>query len=102
MKSSDDDKSSAAPAATEPTSTEVPSGESAVSSPPIPSGVERKKETSETSVDELDDYMASALAEMEISLLTVKDDRDLTDTQFHKLLKCLLQKTNQGNWNQGN
>ena len=57
---------------------------------------------SETSVDELDDYMASALAEMEISLLTVKDDRDLTDTQFHKLLKCLLQKTNQGNWNQGN
>ena len=53
-------------------------------------------------MDELDDYMASALAEMEISLLTVKDDRDLTDTQFHKLLKCLLQKTNQGNQNQAN
>ena len=53
-------------------------------------------------MDELDDYMASALAEMEISLLTVKDDRDLTDTQFQKLLKCLLQKSNQGNQNQAN
>ena len=48
------------------------------------------------SIDELNDYMAASLTEMEMSLISIKESRDLTDKQFHKLLKCLIQKTNQG------
>ena len=73
MKSSDDDKSSAAPAATEPMSTEVPSGESAVSSPPIHSGQERKKATSGTSVD------AERLAHFDVAIENAKKCDNITD-----------------------
>ena len=76
MKSSDDDKSSAAPTATEPTSTEVPIGESAVSSPPIPSGVERKKDTSETSVD------AGRLAHFDVAIENEKKCDETTNVHI--------------------
>ena len=40
--------------------------------------------------------MAESLAEMEMSLLAIKEEKALTDSQFHKLLKCLIAKNNQG------